>query len=336
MDKIYTMTSVTRTPSSPPAIPAGSSAEDRPLWSVMIPTYNCSQYLKDTLRCVLAQDPGPATMQIEVIDDCSTDDDVATLVGEIGKGRVSLFRQEQNVGSLRNFETCLKRSKGIYIHLLHGDDLVKPGFYREIEHLFTQYPSAGAAFTAVSYIDTNSRIWFNDKRVAAKAGIVEDWLFKIAQAQWVEPPAMVVKRTVYEELGSFFAVHYGEDWEMWIRIAAHFPVAFSPSYLALYRKHPNNISTQSLLSGQNIRDIEKVIDITQQYLPPEQRKKLKRLARKNFSKYFANISHQILHELHNAKAALYQGRMALNMDVNTTTFFSLVKLYAKYIIGWKQ
>ena len=45
----------------------------RPVWSVMIPTYNCARYLRETLASVLAQDPGPDQMQIEVIDDCSTD-----------------------------------------------------------------------------------------------------------------------------------------------------------------------------------------------------------------------------------------------------------------------
>jgi len=302
----------------------------------MIPSYNCSQYLRPALESVLLQDPGPELMQIEVIDDCSTDEDVEALVREIGKGRVGFFRQKENVGSLRNFETCLKRSKGLLIHLLHGDDLVKPGFYREIENLFDQYPAAGAAFTAVSYIDKNGIEWFDHKKVSEKSGIIENWLYKIAQVQWVEPPAMVVKRSVYEKLGSFFAVHYGEDWEMWIRIAAHFPVVFSPSYLALYRKHDDNISSRALLSGQNIKDIQKVIEIVQEYLPVDQRKKLKKAARKNFSIYFANISDQIFHHHNNSPAAIFQAKNALRMDVNTTTFFSLIKLYAKYFIGWKR
>jgi GT2 family glycosyltransferase len=64
----------------------------RPFWSVMIPTYNCANYLAQTLESVLAQDPGPERMQIEVIDDCSTKDDPEAVVREIGKGRVSFLQ----------------------------------------------------------------------------------------------------------------------------------------------------------------------------------------------------------------------------------------------------
>src|SRR5262249_49179546 len=51
-----------------PPVPDGIA---RPLWSVMIPTFNCASYLRETLRSVLTQDPGRDVMQIEVVDDCS-------------------------------------------------------------------------------------------------------------------------------------------------------------------------------------------------------------------------------------------------------------------------
>jgi glycosyltransferase involved in cell wall biosynthesis len=81
-----------------PTITPLPSDELRPLWSVMIPAYNCAQFLRETLQSVLAQDPGPEIMQIEVVDDCSTRDDPEAVVAELGRGRVSFFRQPQNVG----------------------------------------------------------------------------------------------------------------------------------------------------------------------------------------------------------------------------------------------
>src|SRR5262245_31425455 len=103
----------------------------RPLWSVMIPKFNCARFLRQTLESVLCQDPGPEVMEIEVVDDCSTKDDPEQVVRDVGRGRVKFYRQKQNVGHTRNFETCLQRTSGQLVHLLHGDDAVIRGFYQK-------------------------------------------------------------------------------------------------------------------------------------------------------------------------------------------------------------
>ena len=60
----------------------------RPLWSVMIPTYNSGKYLRNTLQSVMAQDRGPEWMEIDVVDNCSTDDDPESLSeGSVRKSR---------------------------------------------------------------------------------------------------------------------------------------------------------------------------------------------------------------------------------------------------------
>jgi glycosyltransferase involved in cell wall biosynthesis len=284
---------------------------------------------------VLAQDPGPDKMQIEVIDDHSTDADVEALVAEIGKGRVGFFRQDHNVGSLRNFETCLNRSTGQWIHLLHGDDLVKPDFYREVEMLFQEYPEAGAAFTGYFHIGEKGEILYPHKALTDKKGIIENWLHIIAQSQQIQPPAMVVKRKVYEELGGFFGIHYGEDWEMWVRISTHFPVVHSPRRLAEYRIHANNITSNYFLSGQNMQDISKAIETIQEYLPEDKRKELKRLARKNYSVYFARTTDMVYHGYKNPRQALSQAKSAFSMHRNLTTFYFVCKIYLKLLIRYK-
>jgi len=91
---------------SPPSISSVSLGLNRPKWSVMIPTFNCANYLRQTLESVLEQDPGPDQMQIEVVDDCSTKDDPESVVREVGRGRVLFYRKTQNEGAAANFNTC--------------------------------------------------------------------------------------------------------------------------------------------------------------------------------------------------------------------------------------
>jgi glycosyltransferase involved in cell wall biosynthesis len=327
---------IQRTPSSPPVIAALSAQINRPKWSVMIPVYNCYNCLEQNLLSVLAQDPGEDLMQIEVIDDASTDGDVEALVHRIGKGRVGYFRQPENKGSLRNFETAINRAHGHLIHLLHGDDFVVDGFYSKVGQLMEEYPEAGAAITEYQYVDAESNKIWDNRPIDYQRGILKNWLDRIGRNQLLQAPAVVVRRTTYEALGGFCAVHYGEDWEMWVRIAANYPVAYIPEVLAKYRVHPFNVSYHSMRSGQNIRDIEKVISLNVQHFPLEKRKQVGNLARRNFSEYYANIAHKIYHDYHQRRVALIQANGALRLHLNKTSLKQALKLYAKILLRYKR
>jgi glycosyltransferase involved in cell wall biosynthesis len=263
------------------AIGTISDGMPRPQWSVMIPTYNSGRYLRETLASVLSQDPGPAAMQIEVVDDHSTQDDPATVVEEVGHGRVAFYRQPTNLGHTRNFETCLRRSRGMLVHLLHGDDCVRDGFYRAMEHAFGEHPEIGAAFCRYIAIDEEGR-WLSTAPLEQPAsGVLPNWLETIAVGQRLQAPCMTVRREVYERLGGFDdrIRYYGEDWEMWVRIAAHYPVWYQAEPLALYRVRAASLSGYSLRTGENVRDLRRVIDISRTYLPSASADAVSRKAR---------------------------------------------------------
>jgi glycosyltransferase involved in cell wall biosynthesis len=325
-----------RIPLQPPEIKPVPDSVSRPQWSVMIPAYNCSQYLTENIRSVLDQDRGEEQMQIEVVDDGSTDTDVKSLVEKIGNGRVRYYRQPLNVGSLRNFETCLNRATGHYIHLLHGDDKVENGFYEEIESLFTRFPEAGAAFTGFTFVDEQNQPLYDNKELLSKPGLLKNWLYEIARFQLIQPPAMVVKRFVYEKLGSFYAVHYGEDWEMWVRIAANYQVAHSPKKLALYRVHQNNITSRYFLSGQAMTDAMKVVDMIQEYVPPNERRLVKLSAKRHLAHYFSYTADKIYHVYGNPTVALKQSKRAMGIHFSHTTFLYWIKIHLKILIGYKM
>ena len=250
---------------------------DRPLWSVIIPTYNCANYLKETLRSVLAQDPGEASMEIIVVDDHSTKDDPEAVVKENGQGRVQFIRQEKNVGKVKNYEAGLTISKGTYIHQLHGDDFVYDGFYREMEAIFNESPIAGAAFCRTNYIDSQSRITGVTGMIQDDEGIVPDMLEKLYTQQYIQTPSMVVKREVYEVIGCFDRrLNCMEDWEMWTRIANNYPIAASNKVLAAYRGHNNNATNKTFMDGTALKTHQLICDLVDGYIDP--------IVKKNFSK----------------------------------------------------
>ena len=56
---------------------------------------------------------------------------------------------------------------------------------------------------------------------------------------------------------------------MWVRIAVHYPIWFEPEPLAVYRQHNDSSTWRKILTGENVRDIRRCIEITSRYFPPE-------------------------------------------------------------------
>ena len=239
---------------------------ERPFWSVMIPTYNCANYLRETLASVLAQDMGAEMMQIMVIDDHSTKDDPEAVVREIGNGRVEFYRQEVNVGHVRNFQTCLEKSRGRVVHQLHGDDLVCNGFYEKLAIGFEKYPEIGAAFCRHIIMDEYGNTLNPSVAELPESGVLpKDWVEELIGFQRIQTPAMVVRRDVYEALGGFDSrLCMAEDWEMWVRVASSYPVWYEPELLAKYRKNSRSITSRNIRTGEIVRDMRKMIEIVEE------------------------------------------------------------------------
>jgi glycosyltransferase involved in cell wall biosynthesis len=243
--------------------------KNRPFWSVMIPTYNGTQYLRETIACVIDQIPATEYVQIEVVDDCSSDDP-ETLVKEVGQGRVSFYRNPENQGLVGNWNACIQRAKGEWVHILHQDDLVLPGFYQHLRQGIEAEPNIGAAFCRHVFMDGEGHWMFMSSIENRSAGVIPDWLERIAVVQSIQFPSIVVKRSAYEQVGGFCAdVHYAADWEMWKRIATAYGIRYEPKVMACYRVHGESETSKLKRTAQEISDIGKAIEMSRQYLPQD-------------------------------------------------------------------
>lgn len=233
----------------------------RPLFSVMIPTYNCSRLLRKTLTSVLEQDPGPDVMQIEVVDDASRDDP-ESVVQELGKGRVAFFRQSRNLGVVGNFNTCISRSRGELVHILHGDDVVYPGFYDEVRRLVGAFPDAGLYATRVMYIDEDGvAVGLSPRVRGAEERVSTDPAF-LRETNPLQFAGCVVRRSSFESSGGFlpFLVHTN-DWEMWYRVTAEHGIVTSSEVLAGYRQFAGSDTTKLTWSAENFLDFDRWVAV---------------------------------------------------------------------------
>lgn len=98
-----------------------------PLLSIMIPTYNRADYLRECLESVLPQTIG-MPVEVVVIDNASTDDTPAVVKGFVGQyPNLRAFRNDSNLGYAGNQAKCIEYADGRYIAILCDDDVYLPG-----------------------------------------------------------------------------------------------------------------------------------------------------------------------------------------------------------------
>ena len=239
----------------------------RPLWSVMIPTYNSEKWLRQTLESVMAQDRGPERMQIEVVDNCSTEGDPEALIRAVCGNRVAFYRRPKNEGPIANFNACIQRRHGRLTHILHSDDYVLPGFYAEIERLAELYPDVALLSTRCFFVDEDGVVTGVTTRVPKleKGGRSMDALYYETPIQF---PGVAIRREFYEAHGGYMpSLVHTCDREMWARAVSSEGGVISTNVLACYRESASNESAAVARSGENVRDFLRLAEVFRKRYP---------------------------------------------------------------------
>ncbi len=132
---------------------------DDPLVSILIPVYNREQMIVTALSSAMAQTY--SNIEIVVVDNGSTDRtfEVAHTYAQ-RDDRIRCFRNEENLGPVRNWMECLAHSSGAYIKFLFSDDWLD---YQAVERLLaplTEHPEAGFSYSAVEvHYETMGSTW---------------------------------------------------------------------------------------------------------------------------------------------------------------------------------
>jgi glycosyltransferase involved in cell wall biosynthesis len=237
----------------------------------MLPTHEPDGMLAQALASVLDQAMPADQMQVAVVDDGSRPGLVREIVEQVDpRGRVEVFEHRERLGLCGNWNRAVTLARGELVHLLHQDDYVLPGFYERMDHGFRRSPEAGMAFCRTRLVDAEDRLLKTVSRQQWLPGLLANWLPRIAERQRIQTPSVVVARTTYEAVGGYRPdLQLALDWEMWVRIAAAYPVWYEPRPLAAYRRHAANETARLMASGAAWPDMARAIEINARSLPAE-------------------------------------------------------------------
>ena len=128
---------------------------NEPLVSVIIPTYNRPEYLKQAIASAIQQTY--QNIEIIVSDNCSPENP-QTIIESFGDSRIRFWRQQQNIGMLANQMHAFKMAQGKYVASLHDDDMWNEDFLAKLVPPLEANPELILAFCDQYIIDAQSKI----------------------------------------------------------------------------------------------------------------------------------------------------------------------------------
>jgi glycosyltransferase involved in cell wall biosynthesis len=203
--------------------------------SVIIPTHNRTRLLKRALQSVLAQ--ARPVQEIIVVDDGSNDGTTAMVRTSFPQMHY-IWQHHQGVSSARN--RGIEAARGDWLALLDSDDEWLPQKLAQQERILAANPQYKICHTDEVWIRNGKRV--NAMKKHAKAG---GFIFeRCLPLCIISPSSALIHRSVFDEVGLFNeALPACEDYDLWLRICARFPVLYFHRPLIIkYGGHADQLS----------------------------------------------------------------------------------------------
>ena len=205
------------------------------MFSVIIPLYNKAPYIAKAIESVLGQTY--RDFEVIVIDDGSTDQSLEVAKTFENKSITIISQPNSGVSTARN--NGVKLAKYPYICFLDADDWWHPTFLEEMKQLITDFPDAGI-YGSGYYIVKNGQ-----ERIAPigvsqgfERGIIDycEVYAKTLCMPLTSISVVIPKHIFDEEKGFKSQLKFGEDFDLWIRIALKHKVILVNKPLAYYNQ----------------------------------------------------------------------------------------------------
>lgn len=176
-----------------------------PLVSIIVPVYNQGLYLQETLESILNQTY--KNYECIIINDGSSDNTQDIAISFCNRDNRFLYMSQENKGVVNARNTAIKKSKGIYILPVDGDDKIASDFIELAVYEIENNKNAK--------IITAETVLFGEKE--GKSQLFEHSLSTILAFNTL-PCTCLFRRIDYDSVGGYkeYMKDGLEDWDFWI------------------------------------------------------------------------------------------------------------------------
>lgn len=209
---------------------------DMPLVSVVVPTFNDSKFIKETLVSILNQTY--TNLDIVVVDDCSSDNTVE-VIKTFSDKRIRLFQNNKNKGAAFSRNRAISECLGDYIAFLDGDDLWSLNkIETQVAFMLKNHISFSSTF--YSFVDEEgnslSTYMSSPKKITHKSFLRTDHVGCLT---------VMYERKVFPNLKIPDDIKKRNDYALWIRLSERCDCYSIPTILAHHRRRFGSISSVS-------------------------------------------------------------------------------------------
>ena len=233
--------------------------------SICIPVYNGEKTIQQTIDSVLNQTY--KNIEVVICDNQSTDNTVEIIKSNTDS-RIFFYQNEENVGMAGNWNECLKRATGDYIHFLCADDYILPDCIGKKTKVLDSNPKVIMVSSATDIVNENDKLVM--RRIRQRHNVILDG-YKLAKKSlhrgnlFGEPSNIMFRKSALEKSGVFsLNSYYTTDWELWVKLAVLGKVAYLKEPLTVYRISTSN-TTSSLKMKKILADDAQMMRNLQDY-----------------------------------------------------------------------
>jgi len=232
-----------------------------PLVAILMPVYNCQNYLDKAIKSILSQTY--QNFEFIIIND-NSNDDTEKIIRSFKDIRIRYFKNKKNLGLAQSLNKGIKIAKGKYIARMDGDDISLPQRIEKQVKYMEQNSGISVCGTNAIIIDEYGKFNKYDDKPLTNEEIKLNLFFNNPLIH----PSVIFRKNVFENYQYNPNLSKGQDYELWVRLSLNPNIKFANLSERLFKyrlyytnERIKNISLYDKIYELNLLNFSKTFDI---------------------------------------------------------------------------